>query len=244
MEKYLLDVAVDYQIGFQDAATPVQEGIINFHNYVMTYMSLVLAVVVYMLGSILVNFNSGRRQISHKYLIHGTQIELVWTITPALILVAIAFPSFQLLYLMDECIEPGVTKKAIGSQWYWSYSTDDYYPGKISFDSYMVPDSDLKLGDFRLLEVDNALVVPVDTHIRVIVTASDVIHSWAVPSLGVKIDALPGRLNQTSFIALREGTFYGQCSEICGANHAYMPICVKVVSLPDYIAYVKTAIAE
>lgn len=244
MEKYLLDVAVDYQVGFQDAASPIMEGLINFYNYVFVYISLIFCVVSYMLYTTLTNFSSGRRLISHKHLIHGTQIELIWTITPALILIAIAFPSFQLLYLMDECIEPGVTIKAIGSQWYWSYSTDDYYPGKISFDSYMIPESDLNVGDFRLLEVDNKLVVPVDTHVRVIVTATDVLHCWTVPSLGVKIDATPGRLNQTSFIAQREGQFYGQCSEICGANHAFMPIVVKVVSLPEYIAYVKATITE
>ena len=242
MSKYLFDIAVDYQVGFQDASTPVMQGIVNFHNYVFVYMSLIFAVVAYMLTTILVNFNAGTRQISHKYIIHGTQIEVIWTMTPAIILMAIAFPSFQLLYLMDECIEPGVTIKAIGSQWYWSYSTDDYYPGKISFDSYMIPESDLNVGDFRLLEVDNKLVVPVDTHIRVIVTATDVLHSWAIPSLGIKMDAVPGRLNQTSFIAMREGTFYGQCSEICGANHAFMPICIKAVSLPEYIAYVKATI--
>jgi cytochrome c oxidase subunit 2 len=242
MERLLFDVPVDGQLSFQDAATPVMEQLINFHNYVFIYMWLIITLVGYMLLAILYHFNSGKRLIAHKYLIHGTQIELIWTITPAIILMAIAFPSFQLLYLMDECIEPGVTVKVVGSQWYWSYSTDDYYPGKISFSSYIVHENDLKEGDFRLLEVDNELIVPVDTHVRVIATASDVIHSWAVPSLGVKIDALPGRLNQTSFIALREGRFYGQCSEICGANHAFMPICVKVVSLPDYIAYVKSAI--
>ncbi len=240
MNYFIFDVPVDYQIGFQDAATPVMESLINFYNYVFIYMTLVVVLVTYMLAAILVSFNSGKRLISHKYLIHGTEIELIWTITPALILIAIAFPSFQLLYLMDEVIEPGVTIKVVGSQWYWSYSTDDYYPAKISFSSYIIPEGDLNIGDFRQLEVDNKLIVPVDTHVRVVVTASDVLHSWAVPSLGVKLDGCPGRLNQTSFIALREGTFYGQCSEICGAGHSQMPIVVKVVSLPEYIAYVKS----
>ena len=238
MKNYLLDVAEDYQLGFQDAASPIMEGIVNFHNYVFIYLTYVIVIVTWMLVSILKNFRKTNRSISHKYLIHGTQIELVWTVTPAIILMGVAFPSFQLLYLMDEVIEPGLTIKVIGNQWYWSYEYSDYAPAQISFNSYMIPDSDLAVGDFRLLEVDNKVVVPVDTHVRVIVTAADVLHSWAIPSLGIKIDAIPGRLNQTSFIATREGTFYGQCSEICGANHAYMPICVEAVSLPAYCAYV------
>ena len=171
-------------------------------------------------------------------MVHGTLLELIWTVTPAVILVFIAFPSFQLLYLMDEVIEPGVTLKVVGHQWYWSYEYSDYAPAQISFDSYMIPDSDLKLGEFRLLEVDNRVVVPAETHIRVIVTAADVLHSWAIPSLGIKIDAIPGRLNQTSFIAGREGVFYGQCSEICGANHSFMPIVIEAVSIGEYCAYV------
>lgn len=238
MKSYLFDVAENYQLGFQDAATPIMEGIINFYNYVFIYLTFILIVVLWMIISIIRHFKNTTRLISHKYLIHGTNIELVWTITPALILMAIAFPSFQLLYLMDEVVEPGITIKVIGHQWYWSYEYSDYAPAQISFDSYMIPESDLKVGDFRLLEVDNKVVVPVDTHVRVIITAADVIHCWAVPSLGVKVDGIPGRLNQTSFIATREGIFYGQCSEICGANHAYMPICVEAVNLESYCAYI------
>lgn len=235
---YLFDIAEDYQLGFQDAASPIMEGIVNFHNYVFIYLTYVAITVTWMLVSILVHFGKNKRSISHKNLIHGTQIELVWTITPALILIGIAFPSFQLLYLMDEVIDPGVTLKVIGHQWYWSYEYSDYAPAQISFDSYMIPESELQLGDFRLLEVDHKVVVPVDTHVRVIVTAADVLHCFAVPSLGIKVDAVPGRLNQTSFIALREGVFYGQCSEICGANHAYMPICIEAVKVADYCAFI------
>ena len=238
---YLFDVAEIYQLGFQDAASPIMEGIINFYNYVFIYLTFVIIVVVWMIFSILYHFNKSSRVISHKYLIHGTEIELIWTISPALILMVMAFPSFQLLYLMDEVIEPGITLKVIGHQWYWSYEYSDYAPNLICFDSYMIPESDLKFGDFRLLEVDNKVIVPVDTHVRVIVTAADVIHSWSVPSLGVKMDAIPGRLNQTSFIAAREGLFYGQCSEICGTNHAYMPICVEAVNLETYCAFVTSA---
>ncbi len=235
---FILDMAENGQIGFQDPASPVAEGIVNFHNYIFTYLTFIAVLVSWMLISILVNFTKAKRSISHKHMIHGTELELIWTVTPAVVLVFIAFPSFQLLYLMDEVIEPGVTIKVVGHQWYWSYEYSDYAPAQISFDSYMIPDSDLKLGEFRLLEVDNRVVVPVETHVRVIVTAADVLHCWAIPSLGVKIDAIPGRLNQTSFIAGREGVFYGQCSEICGANHAFMPIAVEAVSIGDYCAYI------
>lgn len=238
---FILDVAENYQLGFQDPASPIQEGIINFYNYVFIYLTFVVIIVTWMLISIIKHFSKTTRVISHKFIIHGTQLELIWTITPAIILMLIAFPSFQLLYLMDEIVEPGITIKVIGKQWYWSYEYSDYAPAQIAFDSYMIPESDLNLGDFRLLEVDNKVIVPVDTHVRIIATAADVLHSWAVPSLGVKIDCVPGRLNQTSFIALREGIFRGSCSEICGSNHAYMPINVQAVSLEDYCAFIATS---
>lgn len=252
MNKYSIalwfrDVPESYQLGFQDPASPVMEEIINFHNYLMIYLAFVVMGVLWMLFAILINFRKSNRFISHKYLIHGTLIELIWTITPALILVAIAFPSFKLLYLIDEIIDPAITIKVIGHQWYWSYEFSDYatYEGKsIQFDAYMVPEDDLQVGDFRLLEVDNRVIVPVDTHVRVVVTAADVLHSWAVPSLGVKLDAVPGRLNQTSFLANREGVFYGQCSEICGVNHAFMPIVVEAVKLEDYCTYIDSMLKE
>lgn len=170
-----------------------------------------------------------------------TLIELIWTITPALILIAIAFPSFRLLYLLDEVISPTITIKVVGHQWYWSYEYSDYITESgesIEFDSYMIPESDLELGQFRLLDVDNKVIIPVDCHIRLIITGADVIHSFAVPSLGLKIDAVPGRLNQSSIIAERTGTFYGQCSEICGVWHGFMPIVVEAVSVQDYLAWV------
>ena len=239
---FLIGSAVNNQFGFQTPITPVMDMIINFHNYVMVYVVLIMILVSYILISIVLNFTSSKRLISHKYLIHGTELEIIWTLIPGFILIAIGLPSFQLLYLMDEVVDPGLTVKIIGSQWYWSYNIEDYYPSQINFSAYMVLESDLNLGDFRLLEVDNKLVIPIDTNVRVIVTATDVLHCWAVPSLGLKIDAVPGRLNQTSFIALIEGKFYGQCSEICGANHAFMPICVQVISLLDYILWVKSQI--
>jgi len=172
-----------------------------------------------------------------------TLIETVWTILPALILIAIAFPSFRLMYLLDEVINPTATIKITGSQWFWTYEYSDYITengNSIAFDSYMIPESDLELGQFRLLDVDNKMVVPVNTHIRLIVTSNDVIHSFAVPSLGIKLDCTPGRLNQTSFLIDRPGTFYGQCSEICGVWHGFMPITVEAVSMPQYISWLST----
>lgn len=241
------DIPQNWQLGFQDSASPVMAEIINFHNYAMIFISFIVVGVIYMLGSICVEFAKSKRIISHKFLIHGTLIETIWTIIPAVILVFIAYPSFKLLYLMDEVIDPAITLKVIGHQWYWSYEYSDYADQdgtSIQFDSYMVPTADLETGDLRLLESSNHVVVPVNTHIRVIITAADVIHSWAVPALGVKLDAVPGRLNQTGFLANREGIFYGQCSEICGANHAYMPIAVEAVSLENYCTYIDSMLSE
>ncbi|RHW30146.1 cytochrome c oxidase subunit II [Neobacillus notoginsengisoli] len=187
------------------------------------------------------NYNYNTSPIVHKYLNHGTLIELIWTITPALILTVIAFPSFRLLYLLDEVTSPTITIKVIGHQWYWSYEYSDYVTEtgqSVEFDSYMIPESDLELGQLRLLDVDNKMMIPVDCHIRLIVTGADVIHSFAVPSLGLKIDAIPGRLNQSSILAERTGSFYGQCSEICGVWHGFMPIVVEAVSVQDYLSWI------
>lgn len=247
MTKFTFDVAEDWQLGFQEAASPIMEEIVNFHNYVMIYLTFILVGTAYILFETLNAYSKSNKLISHKYLIHGTWIEIVWTITPALVLIAIAFPSFKLIYLIDEVIDAGITIKVIGHQWYWSYEYSDYSDqdgGSIEFDSYMVATSDLEEGDIRLLEVDSDLVVPTNTHVRVIVTSADVIHCFAVPSLGVKIDAMPGRLNQTGFLASREGTFYGQCSEICGANHAFMPICVRAVDLDTYCNHIEELLGD
>lgn len=241
------DVSEAYQLGFQDPASPVMEGIVNFHNYVMIYIVFIVVGSFWMLTSILIEYSKSNRVISHKYLIHGTTIEIIWTVTPAIILVLIAFPSFKLIYLMDEVVDPAITVKVIGHQWYWSYEYSDYadQEGKsINFDSYMIPTNDLAPGQFRLLEVDEKVIVPVNTHVRVVITSADVIHSWAVPSLGVKLDAVPGRLNQVGFLANREGIFYGQCSEICGANHAFMPIVVEAVNLETYCEYINSRLIE
>ncbi len=247
MEKMIRDIPEKWQLGFQDPASPVMELIVKFHDYIFVYLCFIIVGVGYMLATIVIERAKSRKYISHKYMVHGTTIELIWTITPAFILMSIAYPSFKLLYLMDEVIDAGITIKTIGHQWYWSYEYSDYATQDgttINFDSYMVPESDLKEGDYRLLEVDNSIVVPVDTHVRVVVGAADVLHSWAVPSLGIKLDAVPGRLNQTGFIATREGVFYGQCSEICGVGHSQMPIVVEAVKLEDYINYIENLLEE
>jgi len=245
-----------FALGFQDPATPIMEGIIDLHNHIMFYLVLILFFVLYMFFAILFDFYKPYifpqnaqdlvlREVMLKgnAVVHGTLLEIIWTVTPSFILMLIAVPSFSLLYSMDEIIDPTLTLKAIGHQWYWSYEYSDYVQTKgssLNFDSYMVPTEELKLGQSRLLEVDNATVLPVKTHIRVIVTAADVLHSWAVPSLGIKIDAVPGRLNQVQLFIKREGVYYGQCSEICGVNHGFMPIAVKAVSMKSYISWLNS----
>jgi cytochrome c oxidase subunit 2 len=244
---YHLDIAEAWQLGFQDPASPVMEEIINFHHTVMTYLTFILVGVLWIIIETIRSYAKTNKFIAHKYLIHGTLLEIVWTITPAIILILIAFPSFKLIYLIDEVIDAAITVKVVGHQWYWSYEYSDYADQdgtSIEFDSFMIPESDLETGDLRLLEVDNQLVVPTNTHVRCILTSADVIHSWAIPSLGVKLDCIPGRLNQASFLAYREGTFYGQCSEICGANHSFMPIVVKAVNLDEYCVHIENLLEE
>lgn len=243
---YYFDAPEPWQIGFQDPATPVMQGIINLHHDIMFFLVFVVLFVSWMLVRTLYHFQYNRNPIP-EYIVHGTLIEIVWTITPSIILMLIAIPSFALLYSMDEVVDPAVTVKAIGHQWYWSYEYSDYTNDVgegIAFDSYMIPEDDLELGQLRLLEVDNRVVIPVNTHVRLIITAADVLHSWAVPSLGVKCDAVPGRLNQVSLFVKREGVFYGQCSELCGINHGFMPIVVEAVSLDDYISWISTKLEE
>jgi cytochrome c oxidase subunit 2 len=240
------DAPEPWQIGFQDPATPIMQGLIDLHHDVVFFMIFVATFVFWMISRTLYHFNARRNPLPEK-IIHGTAIEIAWTLTPSLILVLIAIPSFALLYSLDEVVDPAVTLKAIGHQWYWSYEYSDYTQAddqSIAFDSYMIPDDELELGQLRLLEVDNRVVLPVNTHVRVIITAADVLHSWAVPSLGVKCDAVPGRLNQIPLFIKREGVFYGQCSELCGVNHAFMPIVVEAVSLDNYISWVSTKLEE
>lgn len=240
------DIAVNWQLGFQDPATPIMEGIINLHHDLMFFISVISVFVTWMLGRTLFHFEQ-TQNVRASSLSHGTLIEIIWTITPALILLLIAIPSFSLLYAMDEIISPAITIKTLGHQWYWTYEYSDYLNEKndaIIFDSYMLPEEDLNLGQLRLLEVDNRMVVPVNTHVRIIVSAADVLHSWAIPSLGIKCDAIPGRLNQTSMFIKREGLYYGQCSEICGINHGFMPIVVEAVDLSNYITWISNKLSE
>jgi len=236
----ICDTPRPWGIYFQDSATPQMEGLEELHNNILYYLAIIMFAVTWMAISIVKNYTSKKSRIAHKYLNHGTLVELIWTITPALILILIAFPSFKLLYLMDEVIDPSLVIYGEGHQWYWSYQYPDFYDVNnefIEYDSYIVPESDLEKGTLRMLEVDNRVIIPELTHTRFIVSAADVIHSYACPSLGIKCDAYPGRLNQSSVYLNREGTFFGQCSEICGVLHSSMPIAIQCVSLEKFLAW-------
>jgi cytochrome c oxidase subunit II len=238
----LNDTPAPWGIYFQDSATPQMEGLEELHDNIMFYLIIILFGVGWILVSIIRNYASNKALISHKYVNHGTLIELIWTIIPALILILIAFPSFKLLYLMDEVTDPAMSVLAEGHQWYWSYQYPDFLNNDgdfIEFDSYIVPESDLEEGGLRMLEVDNKVILPELTHVRVIITAADVIHSFACPALGIKCDAYPGRLNQVSLFINREGIFYGQCSEICGILHSSMPIVIESVSIEKYLSWLE-----
>ena len=231
------------KIGFYLFKAPlhVMEGIINFHNHIMIFLTVIVVFVSWLLLRSIILFDEKINK-NPIFFSHHTSLEIIWTIIPAIILLIIAIPSFALLYSMDEIIDPTITLKAIGHQWFWSYEYSDYSTleggDSLAFDSYMISENDLTGGNIRLLEVDNRVVLPVKTHIRVLITSADVLHSWAVPSFGVKVDACPGRLNQTSVFIKREGVFFGQCSEICGINHGFMPIVIESVSLENYINWV------
>lgn len=218
------------QWGFQDAASPLIEELIFFHDHAMIILVMIISLVGYAAFSLILNTYTCRS------LVEGQEIETIWTVIPAIILIFLALPSLRLLYLLDEVGDCSLTVKSIGHQWYWSYEYSDFL--NIEFDSYMVPTNELERGDFRLLEVDHRVVLPTQTDIRVLVTSADVIHSWTVPSLGVKADAVPGRLNQLRFYVKYPGVFYGQCSEICGANHSFIPIVVEAVPLKNFMEWV------
>lgn len=235
-EKITLDAPEPWGIFFQDSATPQMEGLEELHNNIFFYLAIILFSVTWVFFSIVLTYT--RSKISNKYVNHGTLVELIWTITPALILILIAFPSFKLLYLMDEVIDPALVIYGEGHQWYWSYQYPDFTnvdEEYIEFDSYIVPESDLEEGTLRMLEVDNRVIIPELTHTRFVVSAADVIHSFACPALGIKTDAYPGRLNQSSVYLNREGTYFGQCSEICGILHSSMPIAIQSVSLEKFL---------
>lgn len=231
------DMPERWQLSFQEEATPLAAGIIDFHNQAMYYLIIIFSVVTYI---IIARITSNRSINWLKVVNHSTIIELIWTITPGLILIIIAIPSLKLLYSLDEIIKPNVTLKATGSQWFWSYEINDIEGLDINFDSYTKSEDDLELGELRLLDVDNRVFLPIHTSIRLLVTGQDVIHSFFVPSLGVKMDAVPGRINHSSIFLLRPGVFYGQCAELCGASHERMSIVIEGVSTSSYLAWLST----
>ena len=226
-----------WQMGFQQAVTPVMENIVWFHDFLLWLIIAIALFVLALLAIVAVRFNAKANPTPSRTT-HNTLLEVMWTIVPVIILVAIAVPSFKLLFLQLSIPQADLTIKATGKQWFWSYSYPD---SKFEFDSLMVKEQDLKPGQPRLLTVDNEMVVPVNKVVHVLTTGADVIHSFAVPSFGIKIDAIPGRVNETWFKAEREGTYRGQCSELCGRDHAFMPIVVRVVNDKDYTAWLEQA---
>ena len=294
------DSATFWQIGFQNPATPIMEGLINLHHHILFFLIITAVFVLWITARVFMHFfyekylleiistaevmyesepdefldfyivgmdqyvpyrNWDYRNIRafsfyfiwvsafflertfvYSKFTHHSFLEVIWTIIPTIILIFIAIPSFIVLYCMDEIVNAAITLKVIGHQWYWSYEYSDYFlnyfsakTNSIVFDSYMIPEDELEKGQLRLLEVDNRIILPIKTNIRVLITAADVLHAWAVPSLGIKIDAVPGRLNQGTLFIKRPGIFFGQCSEICGVNHAFMPIVVEAVELEKYL---------
>lgn len=218
-------------LGLQDRNSPIIEQLNFFHDHSLLILILVTTFVGYLI--FILFFNS----LNNRFLLHGNIIEIIWTILPAFILLFIAFPSLRILYLLDEINCPTISIKSIGHQWYWSYEYSDFK--NIEFDSYIIPQNESAEETFRLLDVDNRLILPINNQIRILTTATDVIHSWTVPSLGVKIDANPGRLNQTNFYINRSGLYFGQCSEICGANHRFIPIVIERTPRKFFINWVK-----
>nr|AND96008.1 cytochrome c oxidase subunit 2 [Onthophagus similis] len=216
----------------QDAASPLMEQLIMFHNHTLLILLMITVMVGYLMGTLFYN------KYNYRFLLENQMIEIIWTIAPAITLIFIALPSLQLLYLLDEINNPMISMKSIGHQWYWSYEYSDFK--KLEFDSYMIPLNEMKMNSFRLLDVDNRTILPYNSQIRMLVTAADVIHSWTIPALSVKIDATPGRLNQISFLMNRAGLFFGQCSEICGANHSFMPIVIESISMKYFIKWMNS----
>lgn len=224
------------QITFEEAASPIISALTSFHDQAIIAITLITWYVLYVLT------NTISHNISVNLPHENHNLEIVWTLTPAIILVLLALPSLRILYLLDEITTPEITIKATGHQWYWSYDYANFT--SIEFDSYIVQSPRLNIGEFRLLEVDNRLVLPWGVETRILITAADVLHSWTIPSMGVKADAVPGRLNQVTLFPTRPGVFYGQCSEICGANHSFMPIAIETIKLPAWSNWLATNINQ
>nr|ABY55875.1 cytochrome oxidase subunit II [Pterostichus castaneus] len=217
-------------LSLQNSNSPLMEQLTFFHDHTLMILTMITMLVGYLMTTLSYN------KYINRYLLEGQTIEVIWTILPAITLVFIALPSLQLLYLLDEVSNPLMTLKSIGHQWYWSYEYSDFK--MLEFDSFLISSNEMKNNNFRLLDVDNRIILPFNAQIRVLVTATDVIHSWTIPTLGVKIDATPGRLNQTNFFMNRVGLFYGQCSEICGANHSFMPIVIESVPINTFVKWI------
>jgi cytochrome c oxidase subunit 2 len=231
----------DWQLGFQKSASQGMSDIVWFHDYMLLpVITAIMVFVLFLIGYACIRFRASRNKVASTTS-HNTTIEVLWTLIPCLILTVLAVPSFKVLYSQDEIPKADVTIKAIGYQWYWGY---EYPDENIIFDSYMIDEKDLKEGQPRLLTVDNEVYVPVNKVVKVMITANDVLHAWALPSFGVKRDAVPGRINETWFKADRTGTFYGQCSELCGIKHAFMPITVNVVTEDEYNQWLDKAKVE
>nr|QNG56316.1 cytochrome c oxidase subunit II [Palaestes scutellaris] len=214
----------------QDSGSPLMEQLSFFHDHTL----MILVIITVLVGQLM--FNLFFNKFIHRFLLENQSIEMIWTIIPAIILIFIALPSLRLIYILDEINNPLITIKTMGHQWYWSYEYSDFK--NIEFDSYMIPINEMNLFNFRLLDVDNRMSIPFNSQIRILVSSTDVIHSWTIPALGVKIDATPGRLNQITFSSNRSGLYYGQCSEICGANHSFMPIVMESISMKYFMNWI------
>nr|YP_010324939.1 cytochrome c oxidase subunit II [Dermacentor steini]UNO54120.1 cytochrome c oxidase subunit 2 [Dermacentor steini] len=218
------------QMSFSDMNSPIMEQMVFFHDHSMMIILMITIITIYMILNIMAN------SLTSRTLMEGQEIEIIWTIIPATTLIFIAIPSLHLLYLTDEMFYSQISIKILGHQWYWSYEYSDFNK---EFDSFMIPEMDMNMNSIRLLETDNNLIIPVNTNIKFLITSNDVIHSWTVPSLGLKMDAVPGRLNQCFSSSNRPGVYYGQCSEICGANHSFMPISLEITSMKNFMNFIK-----
>ncbi len=230
--------ATDWQLSFQNPATDLMGSVVGLHNIILIVMTLVTLFVLFLLFYVSFRFSAKRNPIPSTTT-HNTVVEVLWTAIPIVILVVLAIPSFKLLYQQEKSETYDMTIKVIGHQWYWEYEYPDH--GDFYYESYMVQDQDLEEGDLRLLTVDNPLVIPANKNIQILITAGDVLHSWAVPSMGLKTDAVPGRLNETWVNVKEPGTYRGQCSEICGSGHGFMPVVVKVLPENEFIAWANEA---
>nr|YP_009652697.1 cytochrome c oxidase subunit II [Dermacentor everestianus]QCF46395.1 cytochrome c oxidase subunit II [Dermacentor everestianus] len=218
------------QLSFSDMNSPIMEQMAFFHDHSMMIIVMITIITIYMIINIILN------KFLSRSLMEGQEIEFIWTIIPAITLIFIAIPSLHLLYLTDEMFNSQISIKVLGHQWYWSYEYSDFNK---EFDSFMIPESEMNMNSIRLLETDNNLVIPMNTNIKFLISSADVIHSWTVPSLGLKMDAIPGRMNQCFSSSNRPGLYFGQCSEICGANHSFMPISMEITSLKNFMNFIK-----